>query len=51
MKIFVDDVERCKEFLAFVIEQFGDKFETELAELAGINLHHRLLETFLIKYQ
>ena len=47
LQIFVDDLDLVKEFLQYVIDEFGDKFVTELDQLTTINLYHRLLEYML----
>ena len=51
LQIFVDDLDLVKEFLQFIIEEFGDKFATELEQLTTINLYHRLLEYMLYNRQ
>jgi hypothetical protein len=47
----VDDLEVVKEFLTFVIDEFGKKFSSELEQLTQINLYHRLLEYMLYSRQ
>ncbi len=49
LQIFVDDIDQLKDFLKFVIEEFGERFSAELEKLTSINLYHRLLECYLYK--
>jgi len=51
LQIFVDDLDLLKEFLQYVIDEFGDKFVTELDQLTTINLYHKLLECMLYNRQ
>ena len=51
LQIFVDDIDQLKNFIKFVIEEFGETRPKELEKLTNINLYHRLLECYLYKNQ
>mmetsp|Transcript_17398 Transcript_17398/g.29273 ORF Transcript_17398/g.29273 Transcript_17398/m.29273 type:complete len:414 (+) Transcript_17398:1215-2456(+) len=51
LQIFVDDLDEVKDFLTYIIDEFGQKFSNELEQLTQINLYHRLLEYMLYSRQ
>ena len=51
LQIFVDDTDQLKDFLKFIIDDFGKNFGEQLEKLSSINLYHRLLECYLYKRQ
>ena len=51
LQIFVDDIDQMKDFLKYVIEEFGERYSADLEKLTAINLYHRLLECYLYKNQ
>ena len=51
LQIFVDNLELVKQFLEYVIDEFGEKNPKELEAMTTINLHHRLLEYYLYSKQ